>query len=923
MPLATGTRLGSYEMLGTLGAGGMGEVYRARDMKLNRDVAIKVLPDLFATDSDRLARFTREARTLAALNHPNIAIIHGLEEAAGVRALVMELVEGEDLSQRIARGAIPLDEALPIAKQIAEALEAAHEQGIIHRDLKPANIKLRPDGTVKVLDFGLAKAMEPAGDHGPAEAGHYVLSQSPTITTPAMTLAGVILGTAAYMSPEQAKGKPVDKRADIWAFGCVLYEMLAARRAFEAEDVSETLAAVLMKEPDWTALPAATPAAVMIVLRRCLQKDRKRRVRDIGDVSLALDGAFEAPVSQVPVVAVKPTWRRGLAFAGLAALAGALLTAGTWGLSRATPQLPVTRFTIAMPEGKSLAQTSRQNLALSPDGTRIVYSSDSRLFSRSLGEFEARALPGTEGDLNISSPAFSPDGRSVAYFSDRMLKRVGLDGAAPVPLCPADSPSGLTWDSTGILYGQGAKGIFRCPVIGSGAQQVLKLADGEEVHGPQLLPGTNALLFTVGLTRDGAEKWKGSTVVVESLSSHERTTLVRGGTDARYLPTGHLVYASSGTILAARFDPRDLSTLGEGVPVVQGVQMPLGPFGIAHFMTSEAGTLLYLPGQSGVGLTGDRIIAAADRAGAVERFLPSAGRYTHVRASRDGRFLALGSDDTRDAFVSIFPLDGTSSVRRLTFEGKNRFPIWSPDGARVAFQSEREGDLGIFAQRADGTGTTERLTRPAKGEAHAPESWSRDGKTLLFTAQQGATFSLWSLTIENGKPGRAAPVGDVQSSEPIDPVFSPDGRSIAYRVRMDALTGVPVMPILDSRTGVYVQPFPPTGARHQAPKMSVDFHPVWTPDGDSLVYMPSTNAGQMAIVRVVRDRGVSFGVPTTIPAMVTGAVTSGARRIYDVLPDGRFVGLITPGSTAPVGAARQIHVVLNWFDELKRLVPVN
>jgi serine/threonine-protein kinase len=922
MSLATGTHLGPYEILSLIGAGGMGEVYRARDTKLNRGVAIKVLPDLFASDADRLARFRREAQTLASLNHPNIAIIHGLEQTGDVHALVMELVPGEDLSQRIARGAIPLDEALPIAKQIAEALEAAHEQGIIHRDLKPANIKLHPNGTVKVMDFGLAKAMEPAGDHAPAEAGHYVLSQSPTITTPAMTLAGVILGTAAYMSPEQAKGKPVDKRADIWAFGCVLYEMLAARRVFEAEDVSETLAAVLMKEPDWTALPAATPAAVMIVLRRCLQKDRKRRVRDIGDVSLALDGAFEPPVSQVSAVAVKPTWWHGPSFAGLAALAGALLTAGAWGLSRATPQLPVTRFTIAMPEGKSLAQSSRQNLALSRDGTRIVYSSDSRLFSRSLGEFEARALPGTEGDVNIGSPAVSPDGRSVAYYSDRMLKRVGLDGGAPVPLCPADSPSGLIWDSSGILYGQAAKGIFRCPATGGVPQQILKLAEGEEAHGPQLLPGANALLFTVGLTRDGAEKWKRSTVVVESLSSHERTTLVRGGTDARYLPTGHLVYGRNGTILAARFDPRDLSTLAEGVPVVQGVQLPLGPLGIAHFITSEAGTLLYLPGLSG-GLTGDRIIAAADRAGAVERLLPSAGRYTHVRASRDGRFMALGSDDTRDAFVSIFPLDGTSSARRLTFDGKNRFPVWSPDGTRVAFQSDRKGDLAIFAQRADGTGTAERLTQPAKDESHAPESWSRDGKTLLFTVQQGRTFSLWSLTIENGKPGRAAPLGDVQSSEPIDPVFSPDGRWIAYRVRMDALTGIHVMPILDSRSGVYVQPFPPTGARHQAPKMSVDFHPVWTPDSDSLVYVPSANSGQMAIVRIVKDSGITFGVPTTIPAVVTGAVISGGRRVYDVLPDGRFIGLIIPGSTAPVGAARQIHVVLNWFEELKRLVPAN
>jgi serine/threonine-protein kinase len=698
--------------------------------------------------------------------------------------------------------------------------------------------------------------------------------------------------------------------------------MLTGRRAFDAEDVPETMAAVLMKEPDWTLLPATTPAAVVIVLRRCLQKDRKRRVRDIGDVSLALDGAFETTV-HLPAAAAIPAWRQGLSLAGIGVLAFALL-AVVWISSRPTPPLPVTRFSIGLPEGKSLAQSSRQNLALSPDGTRLVYSSDGRLFSRSFVELEARALPGTEGDANIGSPAFSPDGRSVAYFSDRMLKRVGLDGAAPVPLCPADSPSGLSWDSIGVLYGQAAKGIFRCPATGGAPQQILKLADGEEAHGPQRLPGTNALMFTVGLTRDGAEKWKRSSVVVESLSSHERTTLVRGATDARYLPTGHLLYGRNGAILAARFDPRDLSKIGEAVQVVQEVLTPLGPLGTAHFTTSVAGTLLYLPGQAG-GLTGDRIIAAADRAGAVERLPPSAARYTHVRASRDGTFLALGSEDTRDASVSIFPLNGTSSVRRLTFDGKNRFPVWSPDGARVAFQSDREGDLAIFAQRADGTGIAERLTQPAKGESHTPESWSPDGKTLLITSHQGTTFSLRALTVENGKPGKVAPLGDVQSTEPIDPVFSPDGQWIAYRVRMEAqaVNTPAVMPTLDSRSGVYVQPFPPTGSRHQAPRLSVDFHPVWTPDGDSLVYMPSTNAGQMAIVRVIRDRGITFGVPTTIPAMVTGTGISSARRTYDVLPDGRFIGLIIPGSTAPVGAARQIHVVLNWFEELKRLVPVN
>ena len=881
----------------------MGEVYRARDTRLDRDVAIKILPEAFAADAERIARFQREAKVLASLNHPNIAIIHGLEHADGAYALVMELVEGEDLAQRIVRGAMPLDEALPIAKQIAEALEAAHEQNIIHRDLKPANIKVRPDGTVKVLDFGLAKAMEP-----PASSPG--VSQSPTITTPAMTQAGMILGTVAYMSPEQAKGKPADKRGDIWAFGCVLYEMLTGRRAFDAEDVSETLAAVLMNEPDWTALPTTTPATVTMVLRRCLQKDRKRRARDIGDVSLTLEGAFETTVSQMPVSVAKPAWRRALSLASFVLLAVVLLTAGAWELSRATPPLLVARFSIALPEGKSLSQTTRQNLGISPDGTQIVYASDGRLFSRALGDFEARALAGTGTVLNISNPAFSADGRSVVFFSDRTLKRVGLEGGAPVELCPADPPSGLTWDASGILFGQAAKGIFRCPTTGGALQQLAKVGDGEEAYGPQLLPGTDLLLFTVSSMRDGAERWEKANVVIESLSSRERTTLVRGGRDARYLPTGHLVYGLRGRILAVPFDPRDPSEIGEAAPVVEGVQTPSGPAGVGHFVTSDAGTLLYLPGPAG-GPTGDRTIAAADRAGTVERLPPPSGPYVHVRASRDGKFLAIGSDDTREAIISIFPLDGTSSVRRLTFEGKNRFPIWSPDG-RVAFQSDRAGDLGIFMQRADGTGPAERLTQPAKGEAHAPESWSPDGKTLLFTVQEGTTFSLWSRSNENGK---AAPLGDVRSIEPIDPVFSPDGRWIAYRVRIGNA-------LLDSNNGVYVQPFPPTGARHQAPRVIADFHPVWTPNGDSLVYVPSANSGRLAIVRVMKDRGVTFGVPMTMPAVVTGGVLSGGRRAYDVLPDGRFIGLVVPGDArSTVGAASQIRVVLNWHEELKRLVP--
>jgi serine/threonine protein kinase len=411
MGLAAGTRLGPYEILSPLGAGGMGEVYRARDTKLDRDVAIKVLPEAFAADPDRIARFQREARTLASLNHPNIAIIHGLEQAGDVHALVMELVEGDDLSQRIARGPIPLDEALPIARQMCEALEAAHELGIIHRDLKPANIKVTPDGVVKVLDFGLAKLTEASTGTGGSPAA---LSMSPTLSLHA-TMSGVILGTAAYMSPEQARGKTVDKRADIWAFGAVLYEMLTGRRAFDDEDVSMTLSKVLQREPDFDALPPTVPARVSQALRVCLRKDPKQRAGDIRDVRLALEGAFETTVpgtaAPAPAIQPRPLWRRALPVVAAAVVASALVGAAAWML-KPTPPSPVTRFALALGEGQQIQLVSNQGLAFSPDGTQLVYVVNNQLYLRV--HVGPRRIIRQQGPI---SPVFSPDGRSIAFFS--------------------------------------------------------------------------------------------------------------------------------------------------------------------------------------------------------------------------------------------------------------------------------------------------------------------------------------------------------------------------------------------------------------------------------------------------------------------------------------------------------------------------
>ena len=537
--LTAGTRLGSYEITGSLGAGGMGEVYRARDTKLGRTVAIKVILDQFASDEERVGRFEREAKMLAALNHPRIASLFGMEHVDGQHFLVMELVEGETLADRLRRGPMQVEEALPIAIQIAEGLEAAHNKGVVHRDLKPANVKITPDGQVKVLDFGLAKVMENEATSGTAV-------NSPTLSMMA-TQAGLILGTAAYMSPEQAKGFPADHRSDVFAFGTVLFEMLTGRQPFQGDTAPDVLASVLVREPDLKSLPPHLNPRLHELLRRCLEKTPKRRWQAIGDVRAEIETIASDPHGASAIAYAgapsRPLWRRAIPIVATAIIASGLTGFGVWTARRSTP-LSVARFTLTLPEGQQFTNAGRQLIAISPDGTQIVYVANRRLYLRPISALEARPIPGAEGEGGVVNPAFSPDGRFIVFWSaaDQTLKTIAVTGGAAVPVCPVGRPYGLRWDRRGIVVGQGSKGILMVSASGGKPEQLVSVKADEMAYGPELLPDGQTVLFTLS-TGTAADKWDKAQVVAQSLKTGERHVIIDGGSDARYLPTGHLVYA--------------------------------------------------------------------------------------------------------------------------------------------------------------------------------------------------------------------------------------------------------------------------------------------------------------------------------------------------------------------------------------------
>jgi hypothetical protein len=615
MTIASGTRLGSYEVVAPIGAGGMGEVYQAHDTKLGRDVAIKVLPEAFAHDADRLARFQREAKMLAQLNHTNIATIYGLEHSNDTHYLVMELVPGDTLQQRVKRdGPVPVEEALAIAKQIAEALEAAHEKGIIHRDLKPANVKLTPEGKVKVLDFGLAKAF--AGDTSTED-----MNNSPTLSM-AATMQGVILGTAAYMSPEQAKGKAVDKRTDIFAFGCVLYELLSGKQAFHGEDVGDILAAVVMKEPAFDALPRNTPASVRVLLQRCLRKDKRQRLADATSLRIEIEDAIAAPKDSgaqqaAPVSTSKLTWAVSAVAAALAIVAVVVV----WGWWRATRPVEraLARLDVDLGPDVSLGSLRGADTILSPDGTRLVYVSQGRLFTRRLDQPNATELAGTQGAY---APFFSPDGQWVAFFSSGKLQKISVEGGSAITLCASSAGEGGSWGEDGnILAALNPIGVLsRISSAGGPPTPVNDLQNGELTHRwPQILPGGKAVLFTAS----PAAAFDAANIEVMSLTDHHRKTLVRGGTFGRYLPSGHLVYMNRGTLFAVPFDVNQLEVHGTPAPVLDQVGYSAAQ-GSAQFDFSQTGTLIYRSGGAGGGLF---TVAWLDGAGKMQPMLAKPGAY--------------------------------------------------------------------------------------------------------------------------------------------------------------------------------------------------------------------------------------------------------------------------------------------------------
>ncbi|MEE9263851.1 MAG: protein kinase [Vicinamibacteria bacterium] len=896
-----GQTIEHYRITEKIGQGGLGEVYRATDTKLNREVAIKVIPDLFAKDPDRMARFSREAQVLASLNHPNIAAVHGLEKSEGKLALVMELVDGETLAERIKRGPIPVQEALKIAKQIAEALEEAHEHGFIHRDLKPANVKITSNGTVKVLDFGLAKALEGESSSGSSPD----LSQSPTLSA-AATAAGVILGTAAYMSPEQARGQKVDRRADIWSFGVVLYEMLTGKSVYSGETISDVLAKVLEREPDWELLPKNTPASTHRLLRRCFEKNVRQRLQSMGDARIVIDEYLSNPAAASTAMAVpgaasaQPVWLRYLPWALFAAAAVvAILFAA---LPGDAPEPPLRRSVEVsdMPIWTGLGSS----VILSPDGTRLVYA----VGDDNERELRIRSLDQLDGSTVASvtpppyHPFFSPDGQWIGYVTSSEMQKVPLSGGTPMTLCKLERSRGASWgpDDTIIFAPSPGSPLFRVPAAGGEPEPLTTLNEekGEATHRwPQVLPGGKAVLFTSHTQSAGG--FDNATIEVLVLKTGERKVLRRGGSYGRYVPSGHVVYVNQSTLFAVPFDLGKLEVTGSPAPVVQEVSWDVAHGG-AQFGFSDTGRLAYVGGDDTLP---EYPVVWVDAQGRAAPLWQERGSYANPRLSPDGTLLSLTVLRDGNWDIWVYDLEREVSTRLTFDEASDTEQIWSPDGEYLVFSSDRDGADNLYRKRADGSGELERLTESPVAEWAT--GWSSDGRFITYIKSENA-FDLWVIPLEGDrKPELFLSTPFVEANG----AFSPDGRWLAYGSNESG------------RWEVYVRPFPSRGGKWQVSDGGGAYLR-WSRDGRRLFFR--TDEGLMAAS--VDTAGDTFraGKPQLV---FQGAFRGGIGGIglagnsfadYDVTADGRrFVMFPAPKDS---GQRNHPHVTLvtHWFDDLRR-----
>ena len=896
-----GRTLSHYKVLEKIGEGGMGEVYLAQDAKLDRDVAIKILPAAFSENRERLARFEREARLLASLNHTNIAAIHELEESGEVHFLALEYVPGETLAERIHRGPIPTDEALLLFKQIAEGLEAAHEKGVIHRDLKPANIKVTPEGKVKVLDFGLAKALS---EEAPARE----LSESPTLTREA-TQSGVLLGTAAYMSPEQARGKAVDRRADIWAFGCCLHESLSGGAVFRGETVSDTIAGILKQDPDWHGLPPETPPAVRGLLRRCLAKDLNRRLQHIGDARIEIEDAITALSKPIQSEAshVPKRGTAGVLQKGLVVLAVGAAVAGIVFLGRPQTTLPpahgVSRFAISLPDGLSLSEDPIR-VAVSHDGQQIVFAATDadgrRLYSRPIDQLEPKPIPGTDGAW---APFFSPDSQWIGFFAEGKLKKVNLVGGAPMTLCETEFGIGMdavyglygtcaTWGADNMIYITEAltPGLLKIPAGGGTPEAAadVQMEKGElRYNSPQLLPGGHSVVLTV-VAGGGLEHRK---IVAVSLDTGKRKTLIEGGIFGRYVGSGHLLYVRGESLMAAPFDVDRLELTGSPVPLLQAVGHETQLAG--YFSVSNQGVLVYAPRQA----TSERELVWVDRRGNIRPIPVQHRLYSVPNLSPDGRRVAL-TTTTGTMETWIYSID-REVLTRFTFKGSNHIAVWTPDGKWLTFSSDREGPHNLFWKPADGSGVAERLST---SDWHQdPGSWSPDGKVLAFAQNHPDTgWDIWLLHLDGRRreePFLVSNFGEYR------PMVSTDGRWISYVSNESG------------REEVYVQPFP-HGGRKWLVSTEGGNESLWAPGGRELFYR---NGEKLMVVSFETEPEFSARSPSVLfEAATLGGWGYGSPN-YDITADGQHFLMIKPTPQPP---PKQINVVLNWHQELLEKVPV-